>query len=135
MPKYNMKNKLFWALVLTSLLACKKPGPGGDATIRGYVQAQKFNSTFTQFIGEYPARDADVFLIYGDHNFGYDDRTHTDYNGRFEFPFLYEGDYRIYVYTRDSTHHDASGIGTVVRDVRIDGRKDVVELDTILIFE
>ena len=134
-PIRNMKNKCLLLALLLGALACKEPGSGGDASIRGYVQAQKFNSTFTQFVGEYPAKDVDVYLIYGDRGYGYDDRTRTDYTGRFEFPYLYEGHYRLYVYSRDSTFHDASGTTAVVRNVLIDGRKTVADVDTLFIFE
>ncbi|MEO6039854.1 MAG: hypothetical protein ABIQ93_15675 [Saprospiraceae bacterium] len=116
------------------LPACKKEGVGGDATIRGYIKAEKWNSTFTQYIGSYPAKDVDVFIQYDD-SYGYDDRTRTDYHGYFEFPFLYKGRYHIYAYSRDSTGRDLSGEVPVIRDIDIRQRMETVDLDTLVIFE
>ena len=134
----NQKNLLpAWIIPLLVIslffFACKKEGVGGDATIKGYVQAEKWNSTFTQFLGTYPAKDADVYIQYDD-TFGFDDRTRTDYNGYFEFPFLYPGNYHIYTYSRDSTGKDLSGQVPVIRDVTIKNRTQTIDLDTLIVF-
>ncbi len=124
-------------LILSSILTlagCKEEGIGGDASIRGYVHVKKYNSTFTQFIGEYPGKDVYVYIIFGDH-IGYDKRIKTDFQGNFEFRYLYTGNYKVYVYSKDSTLMDPSGIVSVVRDVTINDRTEVVNLDTLLIFE
>ena len=115
-------------------LACKKEGVGGDATIRGYVMAEKWNSTFTQYIGRYPAKNEYVYIQYDD-EFGYDDRILTDYHGYFEFPFLYKGNYHIYTYSRDSTGADLSGLAPVIRNISIDSRTQTVDLDTLFVFQ
>jgi len=132
-----MKHKfLILFLSLASVFAaCKEAGQGGDAAIRGYVHVQKWNSTFTQFISEFPAKDVYVYIIYGDRTFGYDDRVKTDFNGNFEFSYLYEGRYRVYTYSKDSTLNDPSGIVPVVREINITDRKQFVELDTMLTFQ
>lgn len=129
--------KLLFFITAISVLAisCKKEGEGGDAAIRGYVHAKKFNTTFTQYLGEYPAAAKSVYIIYGKDGYGYDDRVYTDYNGRFEIPYLYPGDYQIYVYSKDSTRVSLTGNVPVVRDIHIAGRKDVIEIDTILVFD
>lgn len=136
MKQKNLLPMWMPALLAISLLGpgCKKEGVGGDATIRGYVKAEKWNSTFTQYIGTYPARDVDVYIQYDD-TFGYDDRTRTDYNGYFEFPFLYPGDYHLYTYSRDSTGRDLSGEVPVIRDVHIKSRQEIVHLDTLIVFQ
>lgn len=122
-------------LIFSALfLACKKEGTGGDATIRGHVKAEKWNSTFTQHIGDFPAKAVYVYIQYKD-NYGYDDRTLTDYHGYFEFPFLYKGDYHVYVYSRDSTGRDLSGEVPVIRDVQIKDRTETVDLDTLVVFQ
>lgn len=124
------------AVLTISILtyACKKEGVGGDATIHGYVKAEKWNSTFTQRLGSYVAKDYDVFIQYGD-TLGYDDRIHTDYNGYFEFPYLYKGDYRVYLYTRDSSEQDLSGQTIIWRDIHIGNRSESVDLDTLVVLQ
>ena len=129
------KYLLYAAGIVLFAVSCKKEGAGGDAAIRGYVHTQKFNTTFTQYLGEYPARNKSVYVVYGDNAYGYDDHVYTDYNGKFEIPYLYPGDYKVYVYSKDSTRTDPSGTVPEVRNIHIAGRKDVVEIDTILVFD
>lgn len=124
----------FLLFIILSFSSCKKEGIGGDAAIHGYVHARQYNSTFTQFIAEYPGKDVYVYLVFGT-NTGYDKRTKTDYNGNFEFRYLYKGNYEVYVYSKDSTLQDPSGMVPVIRQVNITGRKEVVDLDTLLIFK
>jgi len=121
-------------LFFLSLTGCKKPGYGGDAKIVGCVHVQKWNATFTQYIGEYPGKDLYVYIIYGSHA-GFDKRIKTDYNGQFEFPYLYEGDYSIYVYSRDSSFTDPSGSIAVVKQINITEKNQVFNADTFHIFE
>lgn len=128
------KTIIFAFIIASALMACKKPGYGGDATIKGHVHVQKWNATFTQYIGEYPGKDVYVYIVYGDHA-GYDKRIKTDYNGDFEFPYLYEGDYTIYTYSRDSSFADPSGTTAVIKDVHIDKYREVVDIDTLMIFQ
>lgn len=124
------------ALTLAALLlaGCKKEGLGGDAAITGSIWVEKWNSTFTQQIGEYPGRDIYVYIVYGVHD-GYDKRVKTDYNGRFEFPYLYKGHYSVYTYSRDSTFSDASGTVALVKEVEINDRTETVELPAFIVFE
>ncbi len=121
-------------LLLLLLAACKKPGIGGDASITGYVHVQKWNSTFTQYIGEYQGKDQYVYIVYGNHH-GYDKRIKTDYAGQFEFPYLYKGDYKVYVYSRDSSFTDPSGTIPILRNINISKRTETFNLDTLLIFQ
>ena len=132
-----LKNNARIFLLLVALIAiacCKKAGYGGDASIRGYVHVLHFNSTFTQYISQYPGKDLYVYVVYGNHP-GYDKRIKTDYNGNFEFPYLYKGDYKVYVYSRDSTFTDPSGMVAVVRNISITSRKEVYNTDTLKVFQ
>jgi hypothetical protein len=131
--KYALITFVF--LALATLNACTKEGEGGHASIRGYIHTSKLSSTFTQLLDRYPAKDQDVYIIYGDRTWGFDDRTRTDYQGRFSFDLLYPGNYKIYTYSRDSSRTDLSGTIAVVRDVEITRRKEVVTLDTIHIVD
>ena len=131
MKKYFSLSVLILFLIFSS---CKKPGIGGDATIKGYVHVQKWNSTFTQFLGQYEGKDQYVYIVYGDHA-GYDKRIKTDYTGRFEFPSLFKGNYKIYTYSRDSSFADLSGSVAVVKDIEITKRKETITIDTLSIFQ
>lgn len=116
------------------LSSCKKEGIGGEAKIQGYVHVKKWNATFTQFIGEYPGKDVYVYIVYGDH-IGYDQRLKTDYNGMFEFRYLYKGNYKVYAYSRDSAYLDASGTKAIVKEININKRDQRIYIDTLLIIE
>jgi hypothetical protein len=138
-----MKNRiLFIALFLAgnTILSCKKEaGIGGDASIRGKVHAKHYNGTFTNLITEYDAPDEYVYIIFGN-DVSYGKRIKTSYDGQFEFKYLYEGDYRIYVYSIDSAayvnnpsipHPDAA----VIKNVTISERKQEEDIGTLTIFK
>jgi hypothetical protein len=123
--------KIFLPLLLIASVfsACKKEsGIGGDAEIKGQVWAYKLNGSLTDTIADYAAEDEYVYIVYGDHT-GYDKRIKTDYNGEFRFPFLYPGDYTIYVYSFNPNEID--GQSPVIQKVHIEGRKEIMELERI----
>lgn len=123
------------ALALLLFAACKKQeGKGGDASIAGSVYVKHYNSTFTEFISEYPGADTYVYLVYGD-DISYGQRIKTNYEGEFEFKYLYKGNYTVYVYSLDSTLTAADGNVPVVKQVSIAGRKDHIQLDTFRVFQ
>ena len=115
-----MKTKIgLTLLVLTCFIACKKePGIGGNGSIKGSVITKKYNATHTQLIGTFPSADQYVYIVFGDH-VGYDKRIKTDYNGEFEFDFLYPGKYELYTYSADSTGNALSGQMVITRDVQL----------------
>ncbi|MEO5675122.1 MAG: hypothetical protein ABIQ74_10790 [Chitinophagales bacterium] len=134
-----MKNKLLQLIIVTAsvllFFSCEKnPGVGGDASIRGSVYVQHFNSTFTQFISEYPGSDIYVYLIFGD-DISYSKRIKTTYDGQFEFKFLYTGNYTVYAYSLDSSFTVAGGTIPVIQQVTISDRKQTVGIDTLKIFQ
>ena len=123
------------ALVGIFLSACtKNPGIGGDAYIKGSVHAEHWNSTFTEFISEYPAADVYVYLVFGD-DISYGKRIKTNPDGDFEFQYLYKGDYTLYVYSIDSTLTDPSGLIAIEQPVTITDRKQTVNAGTFNIFQ
>lgn len=111
----------------------KEPGLGGNSTIYGKIIAHDYNSEFTELKGIYPAEDQDVFIIFGN-NISYSERIRSNYDGVYEFKYLRPGDYTIYVYSKDSTLTEPSGIYAVLRNVTIDQNKQNVEVDDIKIF-
>jgi hypothetical protein len=123
---------VIFAALLT--FSCKKPaGEGGKSSIKGSIWVEDWNSGFTVKNGEYAGADQDVYIVYGD-EVGYSDKTTTDYNGEFEFRYLRKGKYKIYVYSKDKTLTSPSGETSVVKEVEITGKKQVITLDQIIIY-
>jgi len=78
-------------------------------------------------------RDEDVYLIYGeDHS--YSQRIRSNYDGIYEFKYLRPGDYTIYAYSKDSTLTLVSGMYPVIRKVKIDNKRQTVEVEDMKIF-
>jgi len=125
----RVKNQSFliFLLGLSALLySCKKePGVGGHSSITGHVTIRHYNANFNQFIGTYNGADQYVYIVYGNHS-GYDLRLKTDYNGDFEFNYLYPGEYTIYTYSLDSTFQSLSGNIAVKQTVNLNKKEELV---------
>ena len=118
-------------LVLTIGLAgcAKEPGIGGRAEIHGRVMEQHQGS------GEYyPLPDHDVYIVYGDGTTP-DDDVSTGPDGRFRFPWLRKGNYRIF--TLSECEYDPvgcpSGSIAVERAVDLVDRTDLVDVGDLYI--
>ncbi|MFN5325275.1 MAG: hypothetical protein ACK5C5_10180 [Bacteroidota bacterium] len=110
--------------------SCEKgPGEGGNSTIRGYVRMVDLSNQ--QDTLEYDAFDQDVYLIYGD-DVSFSERTKTSFNGMFEFKYLRKGSYTVYVYSEDE--FSTSGTRPVIEKLEINNRKQVVNTDTLFIY-
>ncbi len=128
-----MKGVFTFILVSLSLFiisSCKKvEGQGGTSTIKGVVIEQKYIGS--NIIAEYPAADQDVYIIYGADDTFYDDDIKTSYDGSFEFKYLNNGIYKLFVYEDSST--DPSGKAVKMVEVEITSKKSTIEVDTIYI--
>jgi hypothetical protein len=134
-----MKNILFVIFTISLLSSCKKEaGEGGLASIKGKVQTdlRLVPSNPVTFQYSRPGVDEEVYIIYGD-NTGPDDRVWTNYKGEFEFRNLRPGDYKIYVYSRDTTGSAQVNMQRmpIVREVKIEDRKGEVDAGTITIYD
>lgn len=130
----TLKKSILLIFVATLFMACEKPeGEGGKATIKGSVWTEDWNTTFTVLQSEYPSADVDVYIIYGN-DLSYSDRTRANYNGEYEFKFLREGNYKIYVYSKDKSLQSPSGQIAIVKDVKISKNKETVNVDRITIY-
>lgn len=121
-------------LLLLTLMAgsCRKgPGEGGNSSIRGYVHVEDYNATQVVLLGEYPGVDEWVYIIYGD-DISYGDRTRANYEGRFEFKYLRKGDYKVYVYSDDTT---LAGTKAIIKNVTINKNKETVDAGTFTIIK
>ena len=126
---------IFLLVCCLSLLSCaKEAGEGGNSGISGSVIVHNYNSSYTELNGIYPGADEDVYIVYGD-DLSYSERIRTNYNGVYEFKYLREGDYTIYVYSEDSTLTLPSGKYAVIRNVTITGNRQHVKAEDIIIFK
>lgn len=130
-----MKIRNLIIVVLLALSACEKgPGEGGMATIGGQVIIEDYNFDFTILRDTYPAQEYEVYLIYGDDDF-YGDRVRTSYDGYYEFSYLREGDYTIFVYSKDKTldYNTTSKMIPVIREVSITSKKQKLIVDDMVV--
>lgn len=132
----NIKNilKILSLIAYAIFVSCQKPeGEGGKATIRGSIWTEDWNNTFTVLQSEYPSADVDVYIIYGE-DVSYSQRKRANYNGQYEFKYLRPGNYKIYVYSKDKNLQSPSGQVAVIKEVKINNRKETVNVDTITIY-
>lgn len=97
-----MKKLAYLILLSVIFLSCKKgPGEGGRTSIIGKVWAEEWDdisySVHYDSLDHW-AMDEEVYIIYGD-DASYGDRIRTGPDGVFEFKYLREGDYTVYVYS------------------------------------
>ena len=85
-----------------SFISCEvKEGVGGTGKISGYLFIQYYNSNLNKVMYEQVASSEEVFIQYGDQK-AEGDRVRTNFDGYFEFPYLYQGNYTLYYYTKKS---------------------------------
>jgi hypothetical protein len=114
---------LFGVVVLMHSCA-KGPGEGGNCTIIGYVEVDDLGLI-------YPGADEDVYIVYGD-DITYGERIKSSYDGRFEFKYLREGSYTVYVYS-DALPPEPSGTVAIKKIIEINDDKQTVDAGTFLI--
>lgn len=123
------------------LTACEKEaGEGGTSSIKGSVWVKNYNADFTNLKNEYPGIGEDVYIIYGD-GISYGDRIETNHKGEYEFEYLNEGTYTVYVYSKDSAAVSACAGGcpgiadtVIVQQVEINSKRQVVEVPTFTVY-
>jgi hypothetical protein len=121
----------FFCTIMTVIASCKKgPGDGGNSSINGYISVIKYNAFFTDTLAIYGGYDEDVYIIYGD-DITYGDHLKSGPDGKFEFKYLREGSYKIYVYSDDTIHADTvpSKIA-VMKNVEITEKNQEVDAGT-----
>jgi len=127
--------KLSFFLLLTfvslSIISCKKiEGPGGSSTIKGIIHAEVYDAA-GNLLYDYNVAKEDVFIIYGDDESTFDDKTKTSFDGSFKFEFLEKGNYQVFVYEKANTVPGGKVVKII--DVEISEKKSSVDLGTITI--
>lgn len=107
--KTNFLTTLLFILAFFASSCKKDEGEGGTSTISGKVIEEKWDNSFSLLESSYPARNQEVYILYGDDNTTYDNDYKTSYDGSYEFKYLQKGTYKLYVYTEDTTGLAANG--------------------------
>ncbi len=117
-------------LIILTLSCSKDEGVGGTATIRGRVMIHNYNKDYSILLSQQDAAEEDVYIIYGDEQtFG--DQTETNYDGTFEFRYLLPGNYKIFVYSEDSTS-DGMYDAAVIKNISVSKKDDLVDAGTFV---
>jgi len=136
----SMKNQTIAVILATMItglivISCsKEEGTGGTSVIKGKVIERHYNSNFTTLIEQFYAPDEEVFIVFGDDPV-YGDRVTTNYDGSYRFEYLREGNYTIYAYSEDSANYPTQRQIPVIRQVKITGKNQTVEVDNIIILK
>lgn len=102
MNQITVLSRFFACLVLILSFSCtQEEGTGGNSHIEGCLIEKVYNSDFSLLLEERPAKDLDVFLIYGDQS-GVGEDLKTSYSGHFSFKYLWPGQYQLYYFSNDS---------------------------------
>lgn len=115
-------------LLLFNNACVQEEGYGGNSSINGIVIKQTFLKDESNLLFEAPAKDEDVFLVFGTDQVIGDDVA-TSYEGYFQFNYLWPGDYKIYCYGDSAFNADKI---EVVKTVSLT-RGEIISLDTIYI--
>ena len=119
----------FFVLLLLLLSACHKgAGEGGTASLTGRVYVEDYNC-IGQLVDEYYAAAERVYIIYGN-NPVFDDQVRTNFDGTYQFKYLYRGTYTIFTYSDCDTC--ASGSEPIFQTVEIKRRGEDVQVPLII---
>ena len=131
-----MKNPIYIIFFsIFAIVSCRKDeGPGGTSRIKGKLKIENFNSQGTVLEGTYAGADLDVYIMYGDKDSTADDDVKSSVDGSFEFNFLENGKYTIYIY--EDLLPAVAGASTkkaVIYSTEITKRKSEIDLGEIII--
>jgi hypothetical protein len=96
-------------LITFTLTQCKKEaGEGGTSTIKGRVLTKHLGPDpggSGQLVVDttYYENNEKVYIIYGTADNTYDDDYNTSFDGSYEFKYLQNGTYKVFVYSADTS--------------------------------
>ncbi|MBK9639611.1 MAG: hypothetical protein IPO63_18110 [Bacteroidetes bacterium] len=126
-----MKQLLISLGFLCLITSCKKEaGEGGNSVIQGKILERTYTA-FPTIYSDKAALEKDVYIIYGDDNTTFDDRTRTSFDGSFKFEFLRKGKYRIFVYSEDTVLTNFGKDVPIFIDAEIKKNRSEVTLPTV----
>lgn len=130
-----MKKNIYLIAIMFALVfsSCEKQeGLGGTAKISGMLTIEQYNDDYSLMISSLPAKGEDIYIQYGDSKSVSDD-VETGYDGYFEFDYLYEGDYTIFYYSKDSTEYNGEK-KEIILEVSL-SKDESKDLGDLIIFE
>lgn len=131
----NLNRIVCFVCLIALMNACTpEEGKGGLASIQGVVMTQNINSLFEKSGNAFPAADEDVFISYGNSGLA-DDKSATNSNGVFKFPYLTKGDYTIFVYSNDTASNVKVPQLCFTQSVSLNNKKTEASLDTFIIYK
>jgi hypothetical protein len=130
--KQMVSIKWVFAFILVALgFACtQEEGPGGNSHIKGCLIEKVYNQDFSLLLEERPAKDWDVFLLFGNQKSVGED-VKTSFSGDFNFQYLWPGTYKVYYFSQDSS--DFGIEKEVVSEIQLD-KNQTRMLDTLYCF-
>lgn len=130
-----MKKLCVLLLVALAFTSCEKEeGEGGNSVIKGKVKVREYTA-FPILYTEREASDEDIYIIYGDDDDTFDDRTRTSFDGSYKFEFLTKGNYRVFVYSEDTNLTTFGEKIPIILEAKISKNKSEVSLDDITIIK
>jgi hypothetical protein len=102
----------------------------GNSFVTGKIMINYYNDDFSLLLSEEPARDEDVFLMFGN-NTSVSDDTKTSMSGNFQFSYLWPGNYTLFYYSEDTTGISPEGIA-IVNEFTLQ-QNQTVEFDNLII--
>lgn len=105
-------------LVLSKLYGKKAPSSSDleSLMVESSSYIRKVNRKFHFGKDTIVGCDEDVFIVYGNHDFGCDDKVNTSFDGSYRFNYLNDGKYKIF-----ACNDNADGKEPVAFDVYVDG--------------
>lgn len=126
----NIRLALVFILGIFSFVSCEKQeGYGGNGAIKGVVKMRYYNSDYSVLKSESILKDNYVYIVFEDGK-GYGDRVKTSYDGSFSFTHLQKGNYKLFVYSKDTTLSTSGEIAVSV-DAKISKNKELVDVGDI----
>lgn len=126
-----MKQLLLSLGIILFITSCdKEAGEGGNSVIQGKILERTYTA-FPSIYSDKAAIEKDVYIIYGDENTTFDDRTRTSFDGTYKFQFLRKGKYKIFVYSEDTILTNFGKDVPIFMDAEIKKNRSEVNVATI----
>lgn len=122
---------LVFILIIILQSCTKEPGYGGNSGVYGVVKLKRYNSNFSKLKQESLFANATVYIVFKDGQ-GFGDNVKTSYDGSFNFNHLVPGNYKLYVYSADTTMA-SSGQIPIIATATIKKAKEFVNIGDIIV--
>lgn len=120
---------LFVGALLVVLFGCTQDeGLGGNSHINGVLMEQFYNDDYSMLLSEQPAKDEDIYLLFGEENTVGENST-TSYYGNFSFNYLWAGNYTLYYYAPNPENPELGDIEQLI-DIELKAG-DEIDLGTL----